>query len=86
MSFEGDVAKCKFSLFGNDSQRGTSPHNLVKEKYDHALTKYAWPAMSLNPDSSDDDGSKTVETFSIAPLHLAITLYNPPHIFSESIS
>ena len=60
MSFEGEVAKCKFSLFGNDSQRGTSPHNLVKEKYDHALTKYAWPAMSLNPDSSDDDGSKTV--------------------------
>ena len=40
MSFEGEVAKCKFSLFGNDSQRGTSPHNLVKEKYDHALEPY----------------------------------------------
>ena len=81
MSFEGEVAKCKFSLFGNDSQRGTSPHNLVKEKYDHALTKYACPAMSLNPSSSDDVGSATVTTLSIAPLHLAMAAYKPLQVF-----
>ena len=53
----------------------------MREKYDHALTKYACPAMSLNPSSSDDVGSATVTTLSIAPLHLAMAAYKPLQVF-----
>ena len=36
--------------------------------------------------SSDVDGSTAVTIFCIAPLHLAITEYSPPHIASVSAS
>ena len=84
--FEVDFPKWRFSLFGNVVHKGISPQSLVREKYAHALTKYACPAMSLNPSSSDDVGSATVTTLSIAPLHLAMAAYKPLQVFWESMS
>ena len=42
--------------------------------------------MSLNPDSSEVVGSFTVTMLCIAPLHLAMAEYTPPHIASVSAS